>query len=127
MLETKMSVLGILLSIIVRENVSVISASVAAMSWTKYDSVTVNSNDIIAPLSDYLINTKSILECSRICSISNTCLSVLYSNEDKLCRINDNIVFFKTDAVIPYPASNLVLAYSQQVSYKGSYTRGHFI
>ena len=127
MLETKMSVLGILLSIIVRENVSVISASVAAMSWTKYDSVTVNSNDIIAPLSDYFINTKSILECSRICSISNTCLSVLYSNEDKLCRINDNIVFFKTDAVIPYPASNLVLAYSQQVSYRGSYTRGHFI
>ena len=95
--------------------VSAVSQSVAPILAGKYDSMKVNSDDIISPLSEKAIYTRSILECSAICSVSDKCLSILYNKAEKLCRINYNIVIFKIDAAIPYLATALLLVSFEQV------------
>ena len=42
----------------------------------------------MTPLSNNVVKARSLMDCTGICLVADTCLSALYETDDKLCRLN---------------------------------------
>ena len=56
--------------------------------------LTINSEGIVTPLSNNVVKARSLMDCTGICLVADTCLSALYETDDKLCRLNYGKFFF---------------------------------
>ena len=85
------------------------SGTIGDILGDKFEVLKINYADIVQPITSYMVNAKSILDCSRQCLYSETCLSVLYYRDKNICNFNTQQVQFQSDAVIPSPSSFDVL------------------
>ena len=84
-------------------------STIADIQNINVETLKIKYNDIAQPNPSYKVTAKGIIDCSRQCLNSETCLSVLYKREMRDCSLNTQQVLFQYDAVIPSLSASHVL------------------
>ena len=82
------------------------TSSIADTRYVHFEVLEISFNDLAKPIANYKVNAKSVMDCSRKCFNSDTCLSVVYHQEKDECYFNTHQVFLQPGAVIPSLSSS---------------------
>ena len=85
------------------------TSSIADTRYIHFEVLEISFNDLVKPIANYKVNAKSVIDCSRKCFNSDTCLSVVYHQEMDECYFNTQQVFLQPGAVIPSLSSSYSL------------------
>ena len=82
------------------------TSSIAHTRYVHFEVLEISFSDLVKPIPNYKINAKSVIDCSRKCFNSDTCLSVVYHQENDECYFNTQQVCLQPGAVIPSLSSS---------------------